>query len=257
MKLSGNWLILIVVLVSMVLLGSCFDPPQYSNVPTIAINDYFFKSDTDPSTPDSLIISVTFKDGDGDLGFDASNPTDTIPPYNNRDYYAELVGGGYGKINILDKRFTYMTYKTKRTVAAYDTLPNFIKPYNCVNWNVRTVNAKIDTFYFEFNPNHYNIDVDFLVQDAITAEYKEFDPTKELEYPGCGDSFNGRFPILSPDGAKTPLEGTIRYAMQSFGFQAVFSTKTLKLRITIKDRALNSSNVVETAPFNLASIRRN
>ena len=88
--------------------------------------------------------------------------------------------------------------------------------------------------------------------------YKEFDWQKEFaNYPSCGETYDGRFPIMTKDlTQKTPLEGTIRYAMKSTGFLILFSIKTLKLRITIQDRALHKSNTVETGDFTLQGIKK-
>ena len=240
MKLVANWVSLCVILA--VFVAACADPPQYSNTPEIIFDNIIFRDVADPSAVDSLIISVRFKDGDGDLGLDA---TETGSPYHDKTYYRFANG-------------VYVTYKTKRTVAGFDTLPPFVHPYNCINWEIKTLNNVVDTFYFQLNPNHYNFFVDFFVFDNALGDYKEFDWQKEFFYPNCGLTFDGRFPILSKDlGQATPLDGTIRYAMQSAGFPILFSNKTLKLKITVQDRALHKSNTVETIPpFTLQQITK-
>ena len=180
MKLTGNWLAMCGMVA--LFLASCFDPPQYGPIPEIEFDKIIFKDVSDPSSVDSLIISLKFKDGDGDLGLDAS---ELIAPYNNKYYF-----------KFSDN--TFVTYKTKRTNPRYDTLPAFVKPYNCINWEIKTVNNKIDTFYFQLNPNHYNIFIDFFVQNN-DGSFKEFDWQKEFTYPNCGIPFDGRFPLLSKD----------------------------------------------------------
>ena len=236
MKSIGNWLALSAM--AALLLTSCFDPPQYGPIPEIEFDKIVFKDIADPSAVDTLILSIKFKDGDGDLGLNASEVSE---PFNDKFYYKFADG-------------TYITYKTKRTKPGYDTLPAFVKPYNCINWEVKTVNAKVDTFYFQLNPNHYNIFVDFFVQKT-DGTFKEFDWQKEFTYPNCGITFDGRFPRLSKDlTQKTPLDGTIHYSMESTGFLILFSIKTLKLRVRIQDRVLNKSNTIETPLFTLGGI---
>jgi hypothetical protein len=222
---------------------SCFDPPQYSPVPSIDLASLKFKEVGGVSEPDSIIISLNFKDGDGDLGLDASSFVDQNIPYNNKYYF-----------KFSDD--TFLNYKAKRTNPNYDTLPAFVKPYNCINWEIFTENQVVkDTIYFELNPDHYNIFVDFLVKNS-DGSFTEFDWRKEFAYPNCGIPFDGRFPILSKDlSQKSPLEGEIRYGMVSTGFKILFSIKTLKLRIKIQDRALNKSNEIETPEFTLQSIK--
>lgn len=109
-----------------------------------------------------------------------------------------------------------------------------------------------DTVYFKPNLYHNNIHVDWLVQNN-DGSFTEFDWTESGL--GCGTDFDGRFPVLE-DQNRT-VEGTLRYAMTSIGFLQLFSIKTLKLRITIWDRALHQSNIVESQQFTLNDIRVN
>ena len=226
------------------LTASCFDPPTYSPIPSIEFDNVIFKDDPDASNPDSLIVTVRFKDGDGDMGLAAS---EIGAPYNDKFYWKYNDGTPQG---------AYVTYKTRK-LPGFDTLPAFVHPYNCINWEIATVNQKTDTFYFTLNPNHYNFFVDFLVKNPTGTGYTEFDWRLEFPYPNCGIPFDGRFPILSKDlSQKSPLDGTIRYGMASTGFLFLFSTKTLKLRINVQDRALNRSNTIESEPFTLQQIKK-
>lgn len=103
-----------------------------------------------------------------------------------------------------------------------------------------------DQLYTTRNQNHYNIEVDFFVKDDPSSPdgFREFDWTQEF----C-TTFDGRFPVFSDK--LSSIEGTLRYNMKSVGFTTLFSIKTLKLRVTIKDRALNASNTIETPEFTL------
>lgn len=102
-----------------------------------------------------------------------------------------------------------------------------------------------DTLYYTPNPNHYNIEVDFLVKDpSAPGGFTEFDWREEY----C-TTFDGRFPVFSDKNSS--IDGTLRYSMTSLGFTSVFSIKTLKLRVSIKDRAGHTSNVIETPEFRL------
>lgn len=239
MKLVVNWVAGCVVVA--IFLASCADPPQYSPIPEIIFDNIIFRDIADPSAVDSLIVTIRFKDGDGDLGLEAS---ELEAPYHDKTYYRFADG-------------TYVTYKTRRTNPKYDTLPAFVKPYNCINWEIKTVNQKLDTFYFKLNPNHYNFFVDFFIK-SNNGTYTKFDWLAQFAYPNCGvTSFNQRFPIISKDlSRKIPLDGSIRNSMESAGFLPLFSIKTLMLKITIQDRALNKSNTVTTGDFTLSNIRK-
>ena len=102
-----------------------------------------------------------------------------------------------------------------------------------------------DTLYYTRNPDHYNIEVDFLVKDPTApGGFREYDWHQEF----C-TTFDGRFPVFSDKGSS--IDGTLRYSMTSLGFTSIFSIRTLKLRVKIKDRDRNSSNVIETPEFTL------
>jgi hypothetical protein len=102
-----------------------------------------------------------------------------------------------------------------------------------------------DTLYYTSNPDHYNIEVDFLVKDPSAPDgFREFDWREEY----C-TTFDGRFPVFSDKDSS--IDGTLQYSMTSLGFKAVFGINTLKLRVKIKDQQRNSSNVIETPEFTL------
>jgi hypothetical protein len=129
-----------------------------------------------------------------------------------------------------------------------------------------TYHAIIDTFYIENNPNHHNIDVEFWVKCTCdgggTACCPELDDAGYYKFefprgawPVCGENLNGRFPLITREN-ETPMEGTIAYAMKSSGFQEYFGNSTFKLKVRIRDRALNVSNEAVTRGFTLAEITR-
>lgn len=99
-----------------------------------------------------------------------------------------------------------------------------------------------DTLYYTPNPNHNNIEVDWLVKGP--TGFTEYD-----WYENFCTTFDGRFPYFSD--TENSVDGSLRYSMYSLGFRTIFSISTLKLRVSIKDRALNVSNVIETPEFTL------
>jgi hypothetical protein len=249
--MKSNWGVCLVVILG-IGAGSCLDAPQYSEIPAIEFEEIVFKDLKDASSADSLILSIKFKDGDGNIGI---NPSETQEPFNGK-YYVRFPDRT--RLTQYSPAVTYVTYKTKRTVAGYDTLPAFTKPYNCENWEVITQNQKvIDTVYFQLNPNQYNIHMAFQVKDGA-GKFQDYDFSNIFTYPLCEVSgFSGRFPILSKDLSQpSPLEGTIRYAMTSAGFNFIFSIKTLRIKVSIQDRALNKSNEIFTPEFTLQSIKK-
>lgn len=255
-----RFIILSVSLSVILSINGCYSPPEFPVVPQISLEEVIFVDFSDPFESDSLIVKINFQDGDGDLGLSES---ETFAPYNDKAYFAyfadqnRLIKFSPDTLSQSEDQIFFenrINYRS-RSSPPLDTLPSFVDPYSCINWDIIS-NAEtnfIDTLYYQRNENHHNILIDFLIEQP-GGGYREFDLRKEFGFPNCGISYDGRFPILQRDGSSRPLEGTIRYGMTSVLFKSTFSIRNIKLRIQIIDRSLNSSNVIETPPFTLGSI---
>lgn len=183
----------------------------------------------------------------------------------NKDYLILNYSALPGKI---------VTSKT-RSLPAYNYLPVY-NPNSCIDYSFLTevlaplssVDATYDiqdtvmvngrsfakfqeALLYRSNPNHYNIEIKFWVFEG--GEFVEYDWFEEY----CL-TFNGRFPTSlsdNPTYINRPIEGTIRYAMPSTSFRAIFGVTPLKISARIRDRALNVSNTVYTEEFYLDKIR--
>jgi hypothetical protein len=262
-----------------VIVSSCFTPPEYPDAPEIVFKSVdFIKGkpfDDGSLAADTVLLVLTFKDGNGDVGVSAD---DVYPPFNDRWYHTKSrlrhdnslsddcsqYDDMCWYINPLPSEFAkYVDLKDGRVTAGYDTLPGFAKPYNCLNWEVvyeaddndpNTNPAPIDTVYFTLNPHYNNIFVEFQVRtDQGVDPYVPFDEKEFFTFPFCGvRTFHGRIPVLSEDlSHSTPLEGEIRYSIPSVSFQTIFGSQTLRLKVYIEDRALHQSNIVYTRDFTL------
>jgi hypothetical protein len=280
-----------------ILLGSCFDPPEFPDVPQIMFSDVYFCDLSDQSKRDTLVVSITFKDGDGDLGLDARNPEYSADPFNFANFYQDVNGSlqkipvGVGEVNsatgvqlidvlnIADPGAGEIIFpRTRKWNSDYSGLPLYtckdyiyrefivhssdtaaLDKFSSIKDTLKNDNGTFyliqDTLYFERNPDHYNIEVDFLVKTdpANIDPEKRFTEFDWWEEAPC-ETYDGRFPFLTDN--ENALDGTLRYQLSGFGFNPLFATKTLKLRIQIKDRLLHKSNIVETPEFTLQSIRR-
>ncbi|MEO5977924.1 MAG: hypothetical protein ABIS36_10685 [Chryseolinea sp.] len=272
-----------------VLLTACFNPPEFSVVPQIDYVGIYFKEGTTDEPTDSLIVTISFKDGDGDLGL---SPNQIDDPF--QDVFYAL--GDNGTVTEVSKETVYaglpqfvkvpsgakgklITVRAKQDPLYADKLPPFVSEQeSCKDYPRQTVyvteadGPKIldktflgidtvatpglpkyykvnDLFYKRNNPKHLNIEVEYYVKQA-GGDYTLFDWEKEY----CETAFDQRFPVLSEKSG--PLQGNLTYAMTSLGIKANFSIKTLKLRIRIRDRAFNVSNDVETGDFTLDKIQR-
>ena len=210
---------------------SCRDLPEYPDTPSIEYKDIFFKKG---ELTDSLFVSIDFRDGDGDLGLH--------PDFDTGDPYHALNGK-------LKSNGDFITYSDRNT-PPYDTLPPYEFPYYCTTYSIQ----ESDTFWVEQNPNHFNIFVDFYIKkngQFILYDWITANP------PQCGETYNGRFPILNTSGQDRPLEGTLKYSITGAGFEVIFKRDTIKLELRIQDRALNKSNTVQTQEFVLRDITIN
>jgi len=62
-------------------------------------------------------------------------------------------------------------------------------------------------------------------------------------------TFNARIPILTPNGRNKNIKGDITMTLELYFARQLLKSDTIAFEIYIKDRALNSSNVVETPLF--------
>lgn len=274
------------------LFGSCFDPPEYPNTPKISFEKIeFYKGEAMDSL--LLYIRFQDGDGDlgfdGSNTAHFSYPYNSVIFFqqdngNLKPVYTEVVTSTQGiQYEILQVSGSNdLVFPRTRKKPEYSHLPAFdqcvnymyLRDRNLLVWAKDTVvldkytrftdtlyaadNTPLyqiqDTLYIHHNPNHYNIEIDFLIQDLLNPNadpqgFVEFDWRRET----CS-TFDGRFPLLQSNNG--PLEGTLSYSMRSSGLHFLFSLRKMKLRVQVKDRALHLSNVIETPEFTLDGIRK-
>lgn len=269
---------------SMVAVSSCFEAPEFSDIPTITFKDIKFKEVGGVSDGDTLVLYLDFKDGNGDLGLSSEYPPDLEVPYNNAFYFlADGTGDtipvvpttvqSYSIINFDELPGKLVTDKT-RLLPNYGYLPVY-DPNNCSNYSfineVLVPLSSVDASYniqdtiiigtksfakiqeavlFRANPNHYNIEIKFWIFQG--GDFVEYD-----FYGRHCSNFSGRFATSLSDFPTypiRPIEGTLRYAMMNTGFLAIFGNTPMKISARIRDRALNVSNTVYTGVFDLNKI---
>lgn len=253
----------LVAMVLILLVDSCLKQPEYNIIPEITLQDLIFKpGNISKGIQDTLKVIINFKDGDGDLGIGASDSAylDFYNPwyivYDSITFQSRPIA--YKSV-ALPGRYKYITYKTRK-LPAFDTLPAI----NCTSWEQRftTVNGQSqvkDSVYIQQNSHAFNIFITISEKnpDGTYSPYNPTDPAK-YPFPNCNANFlRATFPNLSTDeGKKTPLDGTLKYNINSFALNSTFSIKVLKLEVYITDRAFHKSNVVGKEGFTLASITK-
>lgn len=206
-------------------LVSCYDEPDFPLEPRLLGfdpgNEIQFV-DVPNTIADSLILRVSFQDGDGDLG--VSNNENT--PILSEEY-----------IYIPDNSGDFIVYD-----------PDINGAFDCADWKVPPTyfgqDTIRDTIRADRNPYYYNFEVDLFVKR--NGSFREYDLLEEQ----CRARLGGRFPPFKEDWSNTkPLEGIIEYGFASPGLVSLFRNDTLKVQVRIKDRALNVSNTIESRAF--------
>ena len=124
-----------------------------------------------------------------------------------------------------------------------------------------------DTLRIVLNEDRFNFFIDFFVKKNGTFEELDFRriPESANGQTLCGEvPFDSRIPCLSTEANPCrdltqnpgPIEGVIKYDMQSGLFVPVFRLDTIKVVFQMQDRALHKSNIIESPEFTLASIRQ-
>ena len=243
---------------------SCLKDKNFPDNPVLKAIDLDYKEIGGLQEDDSLIINLRFQDGNGDLGFDATDEKFTTAPFNEFDYYS------YNPSTQVVTKFSLdnlrsdierdlelvrnMIKVSDNDLPGLDTLPPYTFPYTCDNWQEVKLGANgtvliEDTVYYTRNLRYNNIYVDFFVENN-SGEFEEF----FWEYsraPQCNIAYHGRFPIINDPDNEAPVEGSIRYSIPNKGWRLTFGDKKFKIKVRILDRAGNISNTIESDTGNL------
>lgn len=271
-----NFSFLFLVMVILTTVG-CFKPPEFPDEPEISFSNIVFIPGAD--TGDSLILSIDFQDGDGDLGLSGSDDNFPYHPFDiivdsNRDtvFFRDGIREFDGKERIAVPPFFRQSPDGVRVL--FSDIDNRSRTFNCGEYEflttevIETVNVNgilqerlrsitIDTFNIIPNESHNNFYVRFMRK--VNGSFVEFDFRSVGRSDLCGEDFNGRFPIFDQQNFENEnaLAGTIDYDMISVGFNLAFRRDTFRIDASIRDRALNLSNEISTPEFTLESITKN
>ncbi len=248
-KLCGASLILLLVTI----INCKEDEPIYPIEPYVEFRDLEVKR---VENIDSVILQVYARDGDFDLGL---NFEDIDSPYHKNWYYdkleSKLIPGAF-KAEGLD--INSLLKFSDRQTPSFDTLPEFIDPYACINYEVLQDNFSevIDTVYYQENKFHYNWIFDFQVKQE-DGSWLTFDFHKEYPFPNCAFGYYGRFKIQNDIGGGSPFliqrisdyEMNMKFLIGSPFMSILFRNKTIRFQLYIYDRALNQSNIVHSSEF--------
>ena len=176
---------LLSLLASSLTVSSCIDRPNFPDTPEIEFKNLKVQRvDTITGVFDRLTLTISFKDGDGDLGL---SPDDVMPPYQP-----------------------------------------FLQPGNIPN------------------PDHYNY--------FIQPQRKEGNTFVDIINPGGRrGEYDSRFPRLEPNpGRSAPLQGDLRFKIELSLGAPLQPGDEVRFVVSIKDRALNQSNVITTNSYIVA-----
>jgi hypothetical protein len=256
-------------------LTGCFDSPKFGNTPKIEYKNIYFGYAPTPSKLDSLVVELSFEDGDGDLGLGDEYRNFPFHEYDlflrDENSINHTVRIGYSS-NASQTAYVEVPEQFNGKLVRLGDLPD-LPPDNCENYKQLDVLVKgIDTRIFDESYTSIEQGNDFLVSGKFLIEtnrnnkniFVKFfrnlspgnpDTWEEYVWPFC-QTFDGRFTTLADE--PTPLSGTMRYTMSSFGFASIMGNPEVawRMEFTVMDRALRESNTVSTQPFLLQEITR-
>jgi len=206
--------------------AGCVSPPDdFPSVPQITFNSVEY---IETNSADSLMVAVDFRDAEGDLGL---NPQEDDPPFHPLEYQTDAEGN----------------------LITYGNRPPDAPEFNNRDWVInQLIDGTVvnDTIWVKVNPDQYNIFIKFFIKRG--GNYTEYD----FSGPPFYSTFNGRFPRILTEERDRAIEGTIKYAMLSLGWNSVFRNDTLRIDVQVQDRNLNKSNVISSPDFTLSQISR-
>ncbi len=224
-------------------LAGCFDPPEFPDTPSIAFESISFV-EVDGNL-DSLILTFTFEDGDGDIGL---SPEDLAPPFHSFDLVIDSRDSiiTISDDNVVPPLYVIDPFSNRRFFSDTDNRP----PFNCDEWFINS--ATEDTIYIQ--PNEFNKNIYIDIFRKRNGNYILLD--NDLSAGLCTQTFDARIPIFDEANVGRALSGSISYAMLSQGFIPLFRLDTIKIDFFIYDQALNQSNLASTPDFVLPDIAR-
>jgi len=233
-------------------MAACHDEEEiYLPEPTIEFQGVEFR-EAFYNYPDTLVIKFIITDGDEDVGLDFS-PSHLEFPYQLAYYYqksdAKPVPSDKLERNeiYLEDLITFEEWQN----GAYETLPS----NDCDQPHSGTVGPT--ALYRTINENYWNffLDVQYENPDGSfsTFDFSEYCMNYNDRIPsfsGNKKTARGGFEIDAISSKKAHVSYTVLTTM----FDSDLGSKKLKIRIRVKDRALNESNLMETPEFFLDEI---
>ncbi len=241
-------------LLILILFSSCFEPEEFPETPRIEFESINY---IERDGLDSLILSFSFEDGDGDLGLN-DDVNDLLAPY---QIYSLVIDANDSIVYIDTENVTLPLYAAPVFIASLDngqiqriffteekvlfSETDSRPPYDCDNYEL----VESDTVYVARNEFYHNFHVQFM--QKRNGEYNEINFAEIFQSEDCDlGNFNGRIPFYDPNGR----EGIITYSMLSQLFRLSFQDDTIQLRFWVYDRNLNRSNTVESPDFVLRDL---
>jgi hypothetical protein len=265
----------VLILISLVVVSSCCDPPEFSNKPKIRIQDVAFINGP-PLDFDTLKLTLFFQDGDGNLGLRGDEDD---YPFQSHNWFLDKDGELFNVYEIDDAVEGMKITRKSSFSKGIPAMKEFKPPFDCLHYkydsvfinagyeylfdetyNVKTITNNgptyykiTDTLYVEPNKNHSNIDVSIWIKCECAGGGTECCPDRdndgqpdldedgyyEFQYtPGAWPECGEGFNGRFPYVArdkKSPTEGTIAYSIKSTGFESDLGLST-KIRIKTKIR---------------------
>jgi hypothetical protein len=279
----------------LIVLGSCFNPPEYSTTPEIKFDRAVFV-DTAAST--TLAIFLDFKDGDGDLGLDQNALADRSAPYNDVVNFQTNAAGA--KIPILGEELTVTvdgkttTYNLLKPASSsagsllyysvvernplYSDLPIFVDrgcpdyqrdvfaireedqdillgDYSVIQKTIASSTNPSEKYLLVYDTLYQTHNANFYNIDVDILLEQNDGTYQAIDLSTLCSTLNGRFPILGD--SHSAVEGNLQYNINSSFIPLIIGSHPFKIKMKIRDRLLHVSNEIITNAMTLQGIKGN
>ncbi|MFT6867406.1 MAG: hypothetical protein ACJA08_002248 [Cyclobacteriaceae bacterium] len=240
-----------IILSGMILLISCLDSPEISDIPTIKFKKLEFVDVLEGA--DSLKLTFDFEDGNGDIGLQVGETYSPFQPFFYIIYY-DSAKADYENVTISDTLAVPPFYAVDEDGFGFlFSETDNRSMFNCSDYYFESNLA--DTFFVFRNEYHSNMYLKFFRKE--NGSYSETSIAEYFNISDCNAVVeNLRIPIFDYEKFGNPTVGNITYTYLSNGIGLFLASDTFKLQFYIYDRQLNKSNVVDSPDFLLSDVEK-
>lgn len=216
---------LVIYIFIIIFFSSCSDP-NYLLEPQIVFKAISYNANTQ-----NIVVDISFTDGDGDMGLSETDITGRYDP----QFVNQILRDTTFVNSLKNPNLDSMVIKLVDTVSVITNL-NYYNYFASILFKspngVFVACRDIPNCLAETLQNSKRVQTVFNKPFQLDSLFRK-------------GSF-GRYPRLGNNDRKSPISGVLTYSISAGALAQILKGKTIKLKITLKDRELNTSNEILT-----------